>query len=161
MGSVHCYKPIQIAESIVAIAVHTYIYIILIKWFIIMACKPEWPANCWFTTSSGMLHIYSTYVSNTISLVWGLLRLIPYLVCEKAIWLFILDCAIFPLASGLWKYSRTLWIVPFSSVIKLTHSLSSDYEWIPIRAHAAVPAQHLPCELWNTNCKIWANTNDL
>ena len=61
------------------------------------------------------------------------------------------SCAIFPLAGGLWKYSRTLWIVPFSSVIKLTHSLSSDYEWIPFRAHAAVPAQHMPCELWNEN----------
>ena len=159
MGSVHYYKPIQIAESIVTIAVHTYIYIILIKWFIIVT-------RTWVTSKLLIYYVkrdvaYIHNVSNTISLVWGLLRLIPYLVCEKAIWLFILDCAIFPLASGLWKYSRTLWIVPFSSVIKLTHSLSSDYEWIPIRAHAAVPAQHLPCELWNTNCKIWANTNDL
>ena len=34
---------------------------------------------------------------------------------------------------------------------------SSGYECIPIKAHAAVATQHMPCGLSNTDYRIWEN----
>ena len=47
-------------------------------------------------------------------------------------------------------------IMPSSS-IKLIRCFSSGYECIPIKAHAVVAMQHMPCGLSDTDHQIWEN----
>ena len=45
-----------------------------------------------------------------------------------------------------------------SPIMKFILWYSSNYLCIPIRAHAMVPTQRMPCRLWNTDYQIWENT---